>query len=164
MDAGSQCNIKSNDTSLQKEVELEEDLRLAKEQIFSMEAEKQQLKAHNKRRFNGYETEYKELLSEKTNILEELTKIQFQRDLAFAKIEALEEKAVTSEVDECIANQACEGNCEHVGFKVQQAKNLNVMKNQGGRRSSPVEQVAKAPCIYCTQCNFTARNKSTENS
>ena len=34
------------------------------------------------------------------------------------------------------------------------------MKNQGGRRSSPAEQVVQAPCIYCTQCNFKARNKS----
>ena len=45
--------------------ELKEDLRLVKEQLASMKAEAQELKAHNTRKLNGYKAEYNELLVEK---------------------------------------------------------------------------------------------------
>ena len=105
VDSSSQCNIESTNISNQKSIEvneLKEDLRLAREQVAIMKADAQELKAHNTRKFNGCKSEYNELMLEKNNILEELMKIQLQKDIALEKVATLEKYNLEDNVDECI--------------------------------------------------------------
>ena len=50
----------------------------------------------------------------------EMVKLQSDRDLLLAKVTALEQNNAVDEVDECIEDVACQGNCEHVGCGVSQ--------------------------------------------
>ena len=62
VDSGIQCNIErvkvSNQSNNDKINQLEEDLKLTKEQVELMKLEAQTLKAHNTRKFTGYKVEY----------------------------------------------------------------------------------------------------------
>ena len=153
IDSESQCNIGNAD----KISELEEDLKLVKTQVETVNADSQKLKAHNTRKFNGYKAEYKELLEEKNKILEELMKVQSERDIAIAKVESMEKIAEEDQVDECIKDSRCNGDCEHVGCDIEQVQRLKALKELGGRRRSPAEEVALTPWKYCPQCNFKSR-------
>ena len=76
---------------------------------------------------------------EKQRISVELLKVQEEKDLLIAKVSSLEK--TNEEVDECIEDAICQGNCEHVGCSMAQLKNLSLMKQNGGRRTSPMQQV-----------------------
>ena len=109
--------------------ELEEDLRLAKEEIVGLKTEKSELKSHNDRKHKGYESEYEELLKEASATKEELNKIQSEKDILLAKVISLENYKSEREVDECVIDVACEGNCEHGGCSMAQLQRLNNKKN-----------------------------------
>ena len=114
-----QCTIvneKGDKTILLNKIgELEEDLKLAKQEISELKAESQELKTHNKRKFKGYETEYEELLIETNKVVQELNKVQNERDIAITKIDNMKKIDEEEEVDECIKDSFCQGDCEHVG-------------------------------------------------
>ena len=161
VDIGTQCIVEKINVSDSQEIgELKEDLKLAKEEISQMKAEKEELKNHNKRKFNGYETEYNDLLLEKNQVLEELVTVQNEKDLALAKLDSLQNLNDEKEVDECIKEASCDGDCEHVGCNVRDAQRLQQMKHQGGRKTSPAEEVSQSLWFRCPQCNFTFRNES----
>ena len=159
-----QCTIvneKGDKTILLNKIgELEEDLKLAKQEISELKAESQELKTHNKRKFKGYETEYEELLIETNKVVQELNKVQNERDIAITKIDNMKKIDEEEEVDECIKDSFCQGDCEHVGCTVDKAQRLKNMKDLGGRRTSPVEEVIRTPKFRCPQCNFTTTNKN----
>ena len=78
VDSSSQCNIETRNISNHKSIEInemKEDLRLFREQVTTMKADAEELKAHNNKKFIGYKAEYNEFLVEKNTILEELMKI-----------------------------------------------------------------------------------------
>ena len=68
------------------------------------------------------------------------------------------------EVDECIEDAMCQGNCEHVGCSMAQLRTLSLMKNQGGRRTSPVQQVIQRLWVQCPQCSFNSDKKNELNN
>ena len=107
---------------------------------------------------------------------EELIKVQKERDLAHAKLEVLEKKEKQErydknliifenggdlvldikddeekEVDECILNVKCQGDCDPV---VNQAEQLRNMKLQGGHRNSPQESSGNRNVQQCPQCGL----------
>ena len=116
---------------------LETDLRLAEEEIVELKQEAKHLKSHNARKQAGFQAEYEEILIEKQRINVEMVKLQSQNDTLLAKVESLESIEKEDNVDECVINVTCEGDCEHVRCNVSQAQRLHDMKSQGGRRNSP---------------------------
>ena len=156
VDFSNQCNI--NETEELKEVKL--NLLLVREELVQLKKEKILLKAHNARKHAGYEAELNYILVEKQRFSVEMVKLQSDRDLLLAKVTALEQNNAVDEVDECIEDVACQGNCEDVGCGMSQLQKLNNMKNQGGRRESPVEGTANTNCFYCPQCGFRSKQKS----
>ena len=155
-DIGIQCKINSNvDQNLS---DLEQDLFLARQEIVDLKKEQKLLKSHNARKHAGYESELEEVVIEKQRFSVELLKVQEERDILLAKVESLEKK--NEDVDECIKDAICQGNCEHVGCSLTQLKNLRVMKQNGGRRTSPSQEGVQVVRIPCPQCNFTASQKS----
>ena len=158
VDSSTQYNFERTNMSSSNHLEvneLMEDLRLVREQLASMKAEAQELKAHNTRKFNGYKAEYNELLVEKNSILEELMKTQSEKDIALEIVSAMEKSNEETNVDECIIDSRCDGDCEHVGCNTQQLQRLKTLKEQGGKRSSPAEAIL---IKHCPQCNFTSRS------
>ena len=143
VDFSNQCNI--NETEELKEVKL--NLLLVREELVQLKKEKILLKAHNVRKHAGYEAELNDILVEKQRFSVEMVKLQSDRDLLLAKVTALEQNNAVDKVDECIEDVACQGNCEHVGCGISQLQRLNNMKNQGGRRESPVEGTANTNCF-----------------
>ena len=158
VDVSIQCDGIQNNQSREGQLEIE--LRIAREEIAELKQEKKQLKAHNTKKHSGYEAQYDEILLEKQRICGEMVKLQSENDLLHAKVTALENRVKGNEVDECIKNVRCEGDCEHMGCNRLQAQRLQEMKEQGGRRQSPGEQADFTVKIYCPQCNFTCRQKS----
>ena len=86
-----------------------------------------------------------EVVIEKQRISVELLKVQEEKDLLIAKVSSLEK--TNEEEDECIEDAICPGNCDHVGCSMAQLKNLNLMKQKGGRRTSPMQQVIQTARI-----------------
>ena len=84
-------------------------------------------------------------------------KVQSERYIAFAKVESMEKIAEEDQVDECIKDSRCNGDCEHVGCNIEQVQQLKALKELGGKRRSPAEEVALTPWKYCPQCNFKSR-------
>ena len=141
--------------------QLEIKLRLALQEIDDLKNEKKQLKAHNSRKHAGYEADYDEILNEKQKMSVAMVKLQSEKDILLAKVAALKNvKEAEHEADECIRDMRCEGDCEHVRCTAAQAQQLKDMKNQGGRRSSPVEQTSPSPWVRCPQCNYKTRQNN----
>ena len=156
-DIGIQCRIEPVDNQIS---ELKQDLFLAKQEIAQMKSESKLLKAHNARKQAGYEAELEEVVIEKQRFSVELTKLQSEKELLLAKITTMEKKnEVAEEVDECIEDAFCQGNCEHVGCSLAQLRSLSLMKEQGGERTSPLQQVIQTAKIKCPQCSFSSNQK-----
>ena len=139
---------------------LEEDLKLAKQEIVDLKEDRKQLKSHNDRKHKGYELEYDELLKESSKMKDEINKILSEKYILLAKVNSLEKNSDDKDVDECVKDVNCQGNCEHVKCNTAQLQRLNILKNQGGRRNSPLETASISDLINCPQCNFTSRNKN----
>ena len=107
--------------------QLEVNLRIAREEIEQLKQEKKQLKAHNSRKHAGYESDYEELLLEKEKISALMLKLQSEKDILLAKVTTLENSQ--TEVDECVKDIRCNGDCEHVKCNAEQAERLRSMKN-----------------------------------
>ena len=139
--------------------QLEEDLRLAKFKISELKEDRKQLKAHNDGTHKGFESEYDELLKEPSKNKEEMNKMPSEKHLLLAKVNSLENFNNEKVVDECVKDARCEGDCEHVACNTAQLQRLNILKNQGGRRSSPSENASPSAFKNCPQCNYSSRNK-----
>ena len=57
----------------------------------------------------------------------ELVKLQSEKDLLLAKVASMTDDNDANEVDECIKDIVCEGNCKHVGCGMTQLQRLNFM-------------------------------------
>ena len=88
-----------------------------------------------------------EVIIEKQRISVKLLKVQEEKDLLIAKVSSLEK--TNEEVDECIEDTVCQGNCEHVGCSMAQLKNLNLVKQNRGMRTSPMQQFIQTVRIRC---------------
>ena len=67
------------------------------------------------------------------------------------------------EIDECIMDIKCTGNCNHVAEQdLRDLKNLRKIKHQGGQRNSPLENsdVRVEVLHRCPQCNSKFQNKT----
>ena len=146
-----------------RESQLEIDLKIARDEIGELMQEKKQLKAHNTRKHAGYEALYNEILVEKQRMSVEMIKLQSEKDLLQAKVTSLENSVNENQVDECVANIRCDGNCEHIDCNRKQAQRLKELKDQGGKRQSPGEQASFTVKINCPQCNFTCKQKNDLN-
>ena len=111
LDMATPCSLRDTDITGRMR-ELEEDLRLAKHEI---KKDRSILKANNDRKHKGSESEYDELLNEAFAFREELNKLQSEKEMISAKLISLEKNKSENEVDECVVNVACEGNCSNVG-------------------------------------------------
>ena len=119
------------------------------------------------------EIKFKTIKEEKDNILEDLVKIQTEKDILVEKLQSLEKFTKIQEstykntpketnnkdiyvVDECINHINCQGNCE----AVEESNKLLEMKNTGGKRSCPQTETEKdRPMFKCLQCDFLSMNK-----
>ena len=162
VDFGIQCELGDCNPNVRAGLmtRLETNLRQAKEEIVELKQEAKHLKLHNARKQAGFQSEYEEILLEKQRVNIEMVKLQSQNNILIAKVESLESLEKENQVDECVANVACDGDCQHVKCNVDQAQRLQDMKNLGGRRNSPVEYGKTNPMIKCPQCNFKSTRKS----
>ena len=107
---------------------LEEDLKLAKQEIVDLKEDRKQLKSHNDRKHKGYESEYDELLKESSKMKDELNKILSEKYILLAKVNSLKKNSDERQVDECVKDANCQGNCEHVKCNTAQLQRLNILK------------------------------------
>ena len=173
--------------------EINDEIRLAKEEITMLKSEKQREKLQHALRWkvlqdetNQIKSEYEKnkkeekaknnaLLKEKESIVQEMMKQNKEKELAVAKLQAELEKSkmlltlksfrfdstekkdeeeppTTDDIEECIVNVKCAGNCEHISCRMQ------TMRLQGGRRTTPAD--APRTMHTCTQCGFNVTSKS----
>ena len=160
VDFSNQCNI--GETGELNDLKMNP--ARSREEVSELKKEKVQLKVHNARKHASYEAELNEILIDKERFKMEVVKLQLERDLLLAKVTSMENDNDANEVDECIKDMGCEGNCLHVGCSMTQLQRLNFLKNQGGRRNSPAERNTNSKLFYCPQCNFKSnQEKEIEN-
>ena len=115
-----------------------------------------------------HDAKYIEIVEEAKKMSDSLIQIQKERDLYYAKVQVLEKREKDAkieknmmmfehggnivlnfddeekkEVDECILDVKCDGDCDEV---VHQAEQLRNMQLQGGRRDSPQEKSVIKRC------------------
>ena len=122
------------------------------------------------------ETKYKSLLAEKEMFKEALIKVTNDSSLKIEMLEAEMEKvkvktanalksfrfetteseaiSINEEIDECVVNIKCKGNCTHITCRMQ------TMRLQGGRRTSPGAEPDHRSTHSCPQCEFNTSVKS----
>ena len=177
----------NKDKDNEAKIQLEEDLRLAKNEIGDLktmlgkvrEINQKHIESHtktildiktaHKKQMDDIIPKYEALSEEYKKALTKIAKIQNKKDLLKVREEVLvsfkdllltEEDSV-GEVDECIKEVKCKDNCSHIVEEdVRNLKEMKRMKQLGGRRNCPLEKPEDRTVNRCPQCDFKAQHES----
>ena len=155
----------------------DEDMQLAKIEIVDLKTCIQNKEEQIKKLKEGHVLEIKEVVlkhdrlnEEYQKALTEIAKLEREKGLMKARADvllsfdelALTEEGETVEVEECIQDEKCKGNCSHIIEEdLRNLRNFRKMKLQGGIRSTPTENPLNQVVHRCPQCDYITQDKTT---